>query len=340
MAYPKQAGIYPALLILHGGGNNAEGMADKVQVFANRGFVTLAIDLPGICGTTNTPYSSGPWKSKPSGDGPKFLVIPVPGVSTLADAEIAGLQAFNLLRSQVNVDSTKMGIVGTSWGGYSTTMLSGLLGDKVVAAYSQFGCGYYDKGTLWSKTIDSLPLTDRNTWITNFDAGRRAPNIKAAYFIESASNDNYFWPEAVSATLNAIKSTKNMVIVPNSNHVPTPTSTAMMALYFDYYLKGIGSPFGKIDITGTTRQADGSMLVSMSLSVPPGITLSAVKLYYSLQSASWQQRTWVGVNATTVSDNTYSALLPSSAVTAGANLYAYAQDSRTIVISSYMEKVQ
>src|SRR6266850_1010381 len=54
-AFPQQAGIYPAILFLHGGGGNADGLVPLIQGFAQAGYVTLAIDQPGICGTANTP---------------------------------------------------------------------------------------------------------------------------------------------------------------------------------------------------------------------------------------------------------------------------------------------
>lgn len=339
MAYPQQAGTYPGILMLHGGGSNAEGMLTNVQSFAARGYVTLSIDQPGICGTNNTPNSTGPWKSKPGGEGPRFVVTPAPDASTLADAGIANLQAFNLLRSQSNVNPAKMGIMGSSWGGYSTTLLSGLLGNKVTAAYSHFGCGYYDKGSFWTNIISALSADNRNTWLANFDAGRRAANMSAAYFIESPSNDTYFWPEAVRATMDASASaTKNLVIAPNLNHVNTASSGTMKNVYFDYYLKNTGAPFGKIAISGVTALANGGQQITMEVVLPAGVQVSSVKLYYSEPAASWQVRNWVAIDAVLISGSTYQALMPATVAAKHPDFYAYLTDSRTIVTSSYMQK--
>jgi dienelactone hydrolase len=338
MAYPQQTGTYPAVMCLHGGGSNAEGMLGQIQSLAATGYVTISIDQPGICGTGNTPNSSGPWKSKPAGEGPRFDVSSGAQGSTLADAGIANLEAFNFLGAQSNVNTAKMGILGTSWGGYSTTLLSGLLGTRIVAAYAQFGCGYYDKGSFWTNIINGLSAADKNVWLTYLDAGRRAPNLKAAYFNESPSNDTYFWPEAIKSTQDAITGTKNLVITPNLNHTATASSGTMKQLYFDYYLKGTGSAFGKVTITGTTTQGDGSLKVTVNVAMPSGITATSVQLYYSEPTATWQTRTWIGVNATLVSGTSYSAVIPATSVTKNADFYGYAQDSRTVVVSSYMQK--
>lgn len=149
MARPQQAGHYPAILFLHGGGSRAEDLYGRVMEYAKRGYVTMAIDQPGICNSGKAVNSEGPWKTRPQGEAPRFDMSGGPQTSTLADAEIAGLEAFNLLASQPGVDVNNIGITGFSWGGYSTTMLAGLLGKKVKAAYAVFGCGFYDQGSFW-----------------------------------------------------------------------------------------------------------------------------------------------------------------------------------------------
>lgn len=340
MCYPQQAGTYPGILMLHGGGSNAEGMLGYAQSFAARGYVTLTIDQPGICGTGKTPYSSGPWKGKPAGEGPRFVVTPTPAASTLADAGIANLQAFNLLRSQPNVNPARMGIMGSSWGGYGTTLLSGLLGDKVTAAYAHFGCGYYDKGSFWTNIIQGLSAHDRQVWLKAFDAGRRAGNMRAAYFIESPSNDTYFWPEAVRATIDASGSeVKNLVITPNLNHVIAANSDVMKNSYFDYYLKNTGSPFGKITISNVAVQADGSQRITMHVSLPEGVNAAAVKLYYSEPAASWQVRKWTGTDAAASGNNTFTAVIPAAVAARNPDFYAYMTDSRNISVSGYIRKL-
>ena len=105
--------------------------------------------------------------------------------------------------------------------------------------------------------IEALPDSTRNIWLTYFDAGRRAPNIKADYFLEGESNDTFFWPEAVAATVNAIPGTKNHTWGPNLDHTQLPSGGTMQRLHFDYPLKGIGSPFATVNISNVAVQTDG-----------------------------------------------------------------------------------
>jgi len=51
IASPKQKGKYPGMLVLHGGGGQAE--KDKAIAWAQRGYIAVAPDLPGIAEPKN-----------------------------------------------------------------------------------------------------------------------------------------------------------------------------------------------------------------------------------------------------------------------------------------------
>lgn len=339
MAYPKAAGVYPGILMYHGGGGTAEGLVNNLQTYAALGYVTMALDEPGIASIANSSsYSTGPWKSVVPGEGPKLNVVGGIQNSTLYDAIIGSIEAFNLLSSQPNVDAQKMAVTGSSWGGYLTTFTAGLLGSRVKAAYSTWGCGFYETGSFWSKSISQMPSHYQSDWLTYLDAGRRAKDITASYFIDQATNDTYFWPEAVSATLNAITGTKNHVTMANLNHATLSSSAAMKQRYMSYYLKGVGSPFGTINITSSDMQLDGSLKININVSLPVGVSLSSVQLYYSVPSSTWQTRNWIEIQATLINGNNYQAILPASLVNQKVNYYANMIDTRQFQTSSAMYK--
>jgi hypothetical protein len=183
-----------------------------------------------------------------------------------------------------------------------------------------------------------MPSHYKSDWLTYLDAGRRAKDITAPYFIDQATNDTYFWPEAVSATLNAITGTKNHVTMANLNHATLSSSATIKQLYMNYYLKGVGSPFGTINVTSSDIQLDGSLKVNMNVSLPVGVSLSSVKLYYSLPTLTWQTRNWIEIQATLVSGNNYQAILPASLVNQEVNYYANIIDTRQVQTSSALYK--
>lgn len=336
-AYPQAAGTFPGILLLHGGGSNAEDLAGLAQGFARTGYATLAIDLPGICGVGN--HSSGPWEARPAGEAPRFDVAAGAQNSTLADAETAGLEAFNWLRAQANVKPEAMGITGFSWGGYSTTFLSGLLGDKVKAAYSVYGCGFYEIGSFWKDILAKLPSADRQTWLENFDAGRRAPGMKAAYFIEAASNDTYFWPDAVGSTLAAISAKPNPphhMWAPNLDHKQLASASSMQRLWFNWHLKGVGAPFPRTRVARIDPQPDRSRRARVEIEAAAGVVIDSVRLWYSLSDQPWTKRIWISVPAT-MADGAWSASLPATLAVKDCDWFAQATDSRGVATAGGMQ---
>jgi dienelactone hydrolase len=336
LAQPQQAGNYPAILFLHGGGSRAEDMAGYAREYATRGYVGLAIDLPGICGTTNTPNSSGPWKNRPLGEAPRFDMGNGGTHSTLLDAEAAGLEAFNWLRAQPNVKADAMGINGQSWGGYSTTLLSGLLGAKVKAAYSVFGCGFYDAGSLWKKMIFDLAPADRAAWLATYDAGRRAPGMKAAYFLEGASNDTYVWPPAVTATLQAVPGAKNQAWGPSRDHSRMATANTMQRLWFDYHLKGLDKPFPTTSVSRQEAAAGGAWRITVQVNLPAGLALDSVQVYHSVPDTGWTKRDWDTVVASAATGG-YTATLPAPPAGKIWDYWAQSWDNRGVATASPMQ---
>lgn len=337
LAFPQQAGIYPAIMCLHGGGGNADALINIVQRYAQNGYVAIASDLPGICSNTTTSYTTGPYKSRPLTEASRLDVSGGPQSSLLVDAEVAGLEAFNYMRSLTNVDTTKMGITGYSWGGYSTTMLTGLLRGKVKAAYSVFGSGFFEKGSFWQALITAMPSADRDIWLTYLDAGRRAPNITAPFFLECETNDTYFWPEAVEATLNAIPGFSNHSYGPNRNHVQLPSGSTMQQLFFDYYLKGSGQSFKTVvDVTNTENLSDGSCKLTIKIDKPIGVILDSVNLYYSEKATNWQVRNWKMLSTQFQSTGIFNAVIPADLVNKKVDYFIYVKDKRLVVTGSSM----
>lgn len=327
-------GRRPAILFLHGGGSGAEEKLGVLQHYARQGYVALACDLPGICGPAKAPRSTGPWRSAGGGEAARFEVSAGSIQSVLVDAGTAALDAFRLLRSLPEVDPERMGVTGKSWGGYSATFVAGLLGDQVKAAYSVWGSGYYDRGSFWLPSLQRLPADARDTWLAWLDAGRRAPGITAPFFIEGATNDTYFWPPAVDATLAAVPGAKNRVWWPNLHHAIPADAAPTRQLFFDYHLKGFGRPFGTVAIEETQRQPDGALRILARASLPAGVELASVKIWHSETAPTWKKRVWQAADATRVTGQTYAALLPADVASRGVDFYAHLTDTRRVSVSS------
>lgn len=249
MAMPADAAPgkkLPGLLILHGGGQFAQWapMHWMVQQWAAAGYVVVTCDLPGIASPAFADAGSGTWRSVPYGSTPNFTVTPDIKASWLHTAEATALKAFALLKTQPEVEPSKIGIVGVSWGGYSTIMLCGLLGDRVAAGFSTYGSGFYDEDSAFKLFIN--PATSGfmfnndpagferwknqgiSQWLTYLDAGRRAGGIKSHFYLAASANDHFFRPPAVVKTLQAITNavSLNFQFSPNSQPDSKDTNPA------------------------------------------------------------------------------------------------------------------
>ena len=234
----------PGLLVLHGGGQFAQWAPQHwlVEQWAAAGYVVVTCDLPGIASPAFADAGSGTWRSLAYGSTPNFTVTPDIKASWIYTAEATALKAFALLKTQPEVDPSKIGIVGISWGGYSTTMLCGLLGDRVAAGFSVFGSGFYDEDSAFKLFLN--PATSGfmfgndpagfelwktqgiPKWLTYLDAGRRAGGIKSHFYIAASANDQFFRPPAVVKTLQAITNAASLDFQFSPNSQPDPNDTS------------------------------------------------------------------------------------------------------------------
>lgn len=345
IARPTTPGPHPGLLVLHGGRGAAEQA--KAIGWAARGYVVVAPDLPGIADPVQIPYSTGAWK----GAYEQKYISATPDVtaSPIFDGVLAAVQSLYLLRAQPDVLAGRIGVVGISWGGYAATMVAGMEGGAVRAVFSVFGSGFYDRGSGWQERLSKLPKGEMEAWLKYLDAGRRAQGIKGNYFVAAATNDAYYWPPAVMATLENIPGAKNQLFAPNAAHeAPVPggmrpppeTSTTWLDMevdYFAYQLKGEGRPFPTIILEKLESPGPEGVLVRFS--VQSVTLLSNVSVYYSTKDQPWPRRTWIRSRAMPRGGGRYEAMIPAAAATKGVDWFALASDTRPVTVSSGIARV-
>ena len=361
IATPKTPGKHPGLLVLHGGGGCAE--VDKALAWAQRGYVAVAPDLPGIADPKKMTVSKGKWRGWKYGEQ-RFVANPDASASVLFDAVLSAMKSLYLLRAQSDVDLANVGVVGISWGGYMTTMVCGLAGEKVKAGFAIYGCGFFDKGGYADTLFEKLPAEEKARWLAQLDAGRRAPQMKAAYFLAAASDDFFGWIRAAQATLDAIPGEKNHAIAPNANHKspyhggstydvnppknftptpfqPMPTAAgnhsnwlAMEVPYFEYYLKGLGKPFPKVLV------APGADLHTARFSINAPCPITKAEVYWApatpavMKKDDEIKRVWTAVSAAK-NGEAYEANLPAEAY----EWFALVSDDRPVTVSSDLTSV-
>jgi hypothetical protein len=290
------------------------------------------------------PNSSGPWKGNFSS---KYITAsPDVTASPIFDGVLAAVQALEVLRSQPDVRTDRIGVVGIAWGGYVATMVSGIAGKEVQATFSIYGSGYYDRGSAWQERLARLPKDEAAQWLKQLDAGRRAQGITGDYFVAAATNHEYYWPPAVMATLAQIRSPRNQLFAPNAvNSIQLPGGSLPMEsasswlrmeeAYFAFHLQGVGSGFPVVTIDRAVRRDQETIRVYFRIrgqSARPAA-------YYSLSDRPWAERHWLPASVLPTGNGVYEASIPASAAAQGANWLALASDPRPVTVSSTIETV-
>lgn len=351
VAYPTTDGKYPGRLSLHGGGMCANEKLDDIISFAEAGYVAIAPDLPGIMGKEKIDNSNGAWKDNYNYETDMFRWETDEKDSVLYDAITAAINAFHLLQSgkltgdnNVTVDMDNIGISGVSWGGYMTTMLSGILGDQVKAAYALFGTGNYDAGEYWNaenRCLNLLSEESREKWLAVYDAGRVSQYTTCDFFEAAATNDTYFTPTMTQKTLDSMKGNTNMLYSPNTDHTLMVDgvkywNTDIEQKWFNYLLKNEGAALPQI-----TYKESNSEVGNYSLTYEASENTAAenIKVYYSLRSDGlWTKRKWIQLDAenVTVDGKDVTVSFPDSLMTGSVDVFASLTDGETYTVSSYV----
>jgi len=203
----------------------------------------------------------------------------------------------------------------------------------VRAAYSIFGCGFYDRGSEWSPVLKDLPDDQREAWLHHFDAGRRASGIQAPYFIAAAASDHYFWPPAVNSTLSAIPGARNQAFAP-ANHRLTgiPGADNLSQLYFAYWLKGEGEPFPQVMIESCENLPDGAKKISFS--VQSALPVATATAFVTPGGESWQKSAWEPIPAQPDGEKKFQVIIPADKINKKGAWFVNVSDARPATAGS------
>lgn len=152
----KREGKVPGIVLVHGGGGTA--FKEWVQKWNAQGFAAISIAVEGQT-DVNISKEKGrsTWArhafSGPARDG-TFADTKLPlkeqwMYHALADTMLAN----SLLRSLPEVDASKIGVMGISWGGVITSTVVGL-DERFAFGIPTYGCGHlFDAENGWGKAL-------------------------------------------------------------------------------------------------------------------------------------------------------------------------------------------
>ncbi|MBL8851640.1 MAG: acetylxylan esterase [Planctomycetaceae bacterium] len=286
LSYPQGARAFPAYIWNPGGLGQASPA--YTELGARRGYVVLCIDFPqpGYRSTGDYPINSGLFV----GDDPRQAPI--------YHGAVALLKAVSFLISRPEVDPERIGMAGSSWGGFFTTLMAGIDSRLKVAA-CLYGTGGLHLGNAWwdgpsSNGREPPTPAERERWRQTLDPAWRLPTKRTPIAWFTGTNDVFYLMPAVMHSYERAAGPRHLMLLPNWDHaLPATLHDELIFSWLDAYLQDATPPPAVSPVTVSHEESritacwdfDGDA-VSADLIVSYGAT------------GNWRGRYWQSIPAT------------------------------------------
>lgn len=198
----RRARDFPAVLLLHGSGTNAEDLIDTARSLADRGYISLALTMRGFRGS-------------PGEDDC--------GAQQADDA----VQALGWLAQQPGVDGSRLGVLGYGQGGQVAMLAASrtTLLRAVVAFFPVSDVAELERATPYQSVRDYVNSVCRPQTFEKVSPIANAGSINAPVLLIHGSRDDRVpvsQSEAMRAALEAAHKPVELHILPSALHEFTP----------------------------------------------------------------------------------------------------------------------
>ncbi len=286
----------PGMVLVHGGGGKA--FPQWVRLWAERGYVAIAMDLGG-CGEDGERLPDG---GPPQDDKAKFHSIDQPVIEHWVYHSIAAVvRSVSLLRSLPFVDSDRIGITGISWGGYLTCIVAGL-DNRIKVAIPVYGCGFLHENSVWIDILNAMSPEHRGQWIRWYEPSQYLPQCRIPTLWVNGTNDLAYPLDSYQKSYRLVKGERVQCVKVGMAHGHEPGwSQVEIGIFADECLRG-GTPLPRIK----TVEREGDILKA---AISSDTQVVSAHLNYTVDSGAWQQREWQMLPAE-LENSTLSATIP------------------------------
>lgn len=214
----------PAVVLVHGGG--ATALANWVELWNKRGYAAISMDTCGGVPSWSPSFARTvqQWipheHSGPAGWGRFEAAGAPPEDQWVYHAVAAVIASHSFLRTLPEVDQSRIGVTGISWGGVLSCIAAAV--DKRFSwLASVYGCGFLNTpdstlGYFHPDATDEL----RDRWCELWDPANYLDEITVPSFFLAGTNDVAFPLDSLQKTLNAVSDVRSLVHVEYShNHI-------------------------------------------------------------------------------------------------------------------------
>lgn len=295
-AAPEQAGPYPAILHMHGGGQTVS--MPWLKVWADRGYATLSINCHGR------------WP-----DRDRYTIYPdalIQGnhldakehtqlgktTPTLKESSwyvwaAVNRRALTYLAAQEGVDSSRIGIFGTSMGGTSVWHVA--IDPRVKAACAIYGVGWNDESLYRQKYNEKIQrpvvTAQEQNWLMGMAPQAYGPYIRCPMLFLNGSNDHHGNLDYAFDTLARLPPDvpRRIAVTPHFRHHIGRQQGANLLLWMDTWLKD-GDVWPETPVVYmTVGEGRDPVLV---VQVDQVSEVEKVRVYYNIGNTDNKSRFW------------------------------------------------
>ena len=274
----------PAMVLIHGGGGTA---FDRwVKVWNERGYAAIAMDTCG-CVPVGT---YGNWKRHehggPSGWDASFgqLDAPVEDQWTYHAVSAVSL-AHSLIRSYPEIDADRIGVTGISWGGYLTSVVSGVDG-RFKFAVPVYGCGFLGDNSAWLNSFEKLGPEKATLWLKQWDPSSYLGQAKMPILWVNGTNDFAYPMDSWQKSYRLPQSERTLCLrirMPHG-HGPVGENPEEIHRFANQVLRG-EKPLPQITEQG--HSADEAWATYTS-----AVSITKAELCFTRATGKWPDREW------------------------------------------------
>ncbi|MEK6796894.1 MAG: acetylxylan esterase [Spirochaetota bacterium] len=278
---PKGGSKYPAMVVVHGGGGTA--FARWVKIWNDKGYAAIAVDTAGAVPSTNKSGRVRHASAGPDGWG-GFTQIDDPIEDQWSYHAVAAVvRAHSLIRSYPEVDASRIGITGISWGGYLTSMCAGV-DSRFALAMPVYGCGFYQYNSTWTDPLKGMGERGEK-WVSLWDASTYLSNARMPMLWLNGTVDHFFHMPSWQRSYRAAPGTSNFVLRVGMPHGhDSGWAPAELYRFADAVMKN-GMPLPKV----TAQNDDGKNASIRFSSVKPVVE---AEFNYTADAGEWEKRRW------------------------------------------------
>jgi dienelactone hydrolase len=272
----------PAMVLVHGGAGTA--FADWVRIWTARGYAAIAIDT---CGSVPIREGQRGWKRHDLGGPPCWglnqINEPIEdqwNYHAVADAILAN----SLLRSFPEVDASRIGLTGISWGGYLADIIASV-DTRFKFGVPVYGCGFLGEDSFWVPELSKMKPEDAHKWLALWDPSVYLPKVKMPMLWVDGTNDQFYPMDSLRKSYLLPKGPRTVSMHVRMEHGYEPGEPPEeIHAFADHYLKS-GPPLASI---GAVKRKGNSVRVKYKADD----TIVKAVLNYTLDATQWNKRLW------------------------------------------------